>query len=125
MNRIYWFKRKKDDKYIPIDNKQTAGRMVKDRNFDRNWEYIGWSDGSKFKEIMDPHLIKNSPDEWKNQLTRDKRKKRLELTKRAYTAEIMMAKNNPDKAMPVYENIVVMGNKSQEASIKQMLRAQG
>lgn len=103
MKRIYWFKRKKDNYYFPIDSYIQAADQVKHRNFNQNFEYIGWSDGKAYDEVFKGHSVALTEGNYESQLGSEQHKKRSDLTKKAYLKEIEMAKNNPDKALPTHK----------------------
>lgn len=128
--RIWWFKRLRDDKYIDYTNEGTAGRLFKDRDFDRKYEYIGWSDGTKYNEVMRPHAATYDTGKENEELAAlqnrpDVKRKRSRLIKRARIAEMESARANPDKAFPIYDPVFVSGKVSDRREIRQMLRSKG
>lgn len=128
--KIWWFKRLKDDKYIEFTNEATAGRLFKDRDFSRKYEYIGWSDGKAFEQEMQGHAVKYDPSATNEELAElqnrpDIKKKRGVLIKKARIAEMQAAKANPDKARPVYDPVFVSGNGHDRTEIRQMLKGKG
>lgn len=128
--KIWWFKRLKDDKYIEFTSEATAGRLFKDRDFSRKYEYIGWSDGKKFDEITAGHLVKYDPTAENEELAAlqnrpDVKKRRKALIRKARIAEMESARANPDKSIPIYDPVFVSGKGSDRREIRQMLRSKG
>lgn len=128
--KIWWFKRLKDDKYIDFTSEATAGRLFKDRNFDRKYEYIGWSDGTKFDEVMAGHLVQYDGLSHNEELAAlqnepEVKRKRKALIKEARIAELRMAEANPDKKLPVYEPIYTSGKPHERAEITRLLKTRG
>lgn len=130
--KIWWFKRLKDNKYIDFASESTAGRLFHDRNFDRKFQYIGWSDGTEFNKVMAGHAINYDPMSTNEELAAHQnkpevKKKRRELVKQARIAEMTAAKNNPDKTRPVYDPVFVSSSNKARGNkeIRQMLKGKG
>ena len=81
---IYWFKRKKDDSYFPLDGDKAASTLYWGKQM-KNFEYVGMTNGSTYYE-----MIKQKP-----QLQRQKMEK-TESGKDIEGGSVMMAPELPE-----------------------------
>lgn len=115
---IYWFQRKKDNEYIPIEGEQAAWKMYSRVGFNQSFVYLGRSSGQIFKEVIAQSKVKRfSKDEagkiFNGNFTAKSEKlakQQAETVREAVRQEIEAMLKNPDKTKPRNFNFTDAGN---------------
>lgn len=107
MNKIFWFKRKKDDYYFPVDSENQASKHLKQKNL----QYVGWSDGSFFRQVTQGKLIKSSEDNWASQHEDGVRERRKAMMDEALVAEVEQAMSPGHQDQPNKMDVLNLNGK--------------
>lgn len=117
MAKIFWFQRKSDKEYIPIDGEEAAALLMKHKEFDKRFKYVGVSDGVTFNNaiIMIPKL--NEKEKAKALESGKHSKKNVTAYEKAFAAELAVAKKNGKKYTPRFISNIDMNGSLQRAGI--------
>ena len=114
----YFFKRKADDEVFAVDTERQASHMFRRKDFNQKFEFLGKSDGSKFKEalknnirltkkeaqmlMMPEDVLPDLPEAQQNIYWKaiEKIEGKNKIVQDAFEKEVESAKENPDKTQP-------------------------
>lgn len=114
MAKTFWFQRKSDKSYLPVDGEQPAALMMKDKNFDKNFKYIGVSNGNAFRMVIAGKKL-DAKEKTKAMKSGSYDKKHKSLYDEAFAAELASAKKG---VKPIYESNVDMDGSLRKAGLK-------
>tara|TARA_R100000049_G_C1941334_1_gene85547 strand:+ start:1235 stop:1612 length:378 start_codon:yes stop_codon:yes gene_type:complete len=101
MARIYWFQRKSDKEYIPIEGEKHAGIIFHRKGFVNKFSYIGWSTGEAYKKaIAIRPKIKKESDEHIKVMQEGYDEATKKVIYDGFGAELEAARANEDKTPP-------------------------
>lgn len=120
MPKTYWFKRLKDGENIPIEGEQQASRLFQSKEFDRIFEYLGWSDGKEYQKVIATGKNLSKAEHAKIMETGIQDEKRADLIHKAWEAELQSALNNPDKTRPQYLSWADIDGKPLQGRLKDL-----
>lgn len=91
---IFWFQRIKDGEYLPYDDERSAYGLVQTPNFHQRFRYIGWSDGSIYRQKISG-VAKFSAKEHEDIILKERQDaKRNKAWTSAFESELEVAKQN-------------------------------
>lgn len=122
MPKVYWFQRKLDDEYFPVEGEKTASTIYYRPG--NKFKYLGWSNGTTYLKIISQKpKIKKESDEHIRIMEEGLDPERKKLAEDAFKAELKEALDNPDKTPPRNYNVMNLeGNIQQDIQIRNRLR---
>lgn len=87
-NKTYWFRKKTDGSIFCVDGEKQAWNIVEFQEFNRMFDYLGWSDGTAYrrtfeevkKEISEKWAKKNELEAQLQELDRERSELRIRAT---------------------------------------------
>ena len=113
MAKTFWFQKKSDKSYIPVDGEQPAALMMKDKNFDQKFKYLGVSNGNAFSMVIAGKKL-DAKEKAKAMKNGKYDKKHKSLYEEAFAAELASIKKG---IKPVYESNVDMDGSLRKAGM--------
>lgn len=102
VSRVYFFKRKEDNHYFAIDNEKQASHMIRRKDFNSKFEFIGWGSGRHTLALS--RLAHQKPEfdaeGGATEAMQDQHEKNLDNFYEAMEKDIQEAMENPDKTPP-------------------------
>lgn len=125
--KIFWFQKKANDEYFPIDTEKQASDLFKRRDFNQKFKYIGWSDGRKYNQIVSQKKKLTKKEFEKMALAGDDLdQERTDLLKLAFEEELKVAKRNKDKTQPRNFDVADLeGNPMEKGTMADMVKLMG
>lgn len=131
--KIFWFKRLKDEFHFPVDNELQASKLYRRHDFKLQYQYIGWSDGKLFNEMIGKmnkmagrHVTKSETGESIDVTFAPKLDdQRMQLKKDAMKAELKVAIDNPDKTPPKSSDVMDLNGRPADSSMVGFIKMMG
>lgn len=101
-NRVYFFQRIADDYIFPLDAELQAHHLMRRKDFNHKYKYLGWSPGKYLAEYknMPQTVLKYSEGANITDESRDRVNDRMGVFNELFAKELEEAIDNPDKSLP-------------------------
>jgi hypothetical protein len=101
MAKVYWFQRKSDKEYIPIEGEKHASMIFYRKGFNNKFKYIGWSTGDAYRKTVSQRpKIRKESDEHVQVMQSGYDDDTKKIIYSGFEAELEVAKANEDKTPP-------------------------
>jgi hypothetical protein len=102
LNRIYFFQRIADSFIFPVDSELQAHHMLRRKDFNQKFKYIGWSNGEHFAKykMLPPTRMKLDDQANITAEGRDDVNLRMGTFNEVMEKELEAAIDNPDRTPP-------------------------
>lgn len=124
LNRIYFFQRKRDGYIFPLDRELQASHLIRRKDFNEKYVYIGWSTGKYYNEYKKNGTTRVTYDEEAN--VSEEGKEKVEERRVTYNEmlekELEEAVDNADHTPPRDFRVRDLNGSVQDSSVASMIK---
>jgi len=112
--RIYWFRRKYDAMVFSVDGEKAAWNIVEFQEFDRAFDYLGWSDGKVYKKTFS-EVEENVSAKWQEKKQLEARLKEMDEERAQLRTESAKPSTDQDDRVRMTERVEDIGQEKLKA----------